>query len=41
MKSYDNPYREDPELAPLKRAGRWIECAFAVVLAFLAVYLSR
>lgn len=41
MNTYENPYREDPELAPLSRTGRFIECAFAVVLAFLAVYLSR
>jgi len=41
MNNYDNPYRDDPELAPLTPAGRFIECAFAVVLAFLAVYLSK
>ena len=41
MNNYDNPYRDDPELAPLTRAGRLMECAFAVVLAFLAVYLSK
>ena len=41
MNTHDNPYRDDPELAPLTRTGRFIECAFAVVLAFLAVYLSK
>jgi hypothetical protein len=41
MNNYDNPYPDDPELAPLTRAGRFIECALAVVLAFLAVYLSK
>jgi hypothetical protein len=41
MNNDHNPYRDDPELAPLTRTGRFIECAFAVVLAFLAVYLSR
>jgi len=41
MENYDNPYRDDPELTPLTRAGRLIECGFAVLLAFLAVYLSR
>ena len=41
MNNYDNPYRDDPELTPLTRAGRFIECTFAVVLAILAVYLSR
>jgi len=41
MNNYDNPYRDDPELAPMTRAGRFIECTFAVVLAILAVYLSK
>ena len=41
MNNYDNPYRDDPELTPLTRAGRFVECTFAVVLAILAVYLSR
>jgi hypothetical protein len=41
MNNYDNPYSDDPELAPLTPAGRLIECVFAVVLAFLAVYLSK
>ena len=41
MNNYTNPYPDGPELAPLTRTGRFIECAFAVVLAFLAVYLSK
>jgi hypothetical protein len=41
MDKYDNPYRDDPELTPLTRAGRLAECAFALLLALLAVYLSR
>jgi hypothetical protein len=41
MYEYKNPYREDPELAPLTRAGRFLECAAAVMLALLAIFLSR
>jgi hypothetical protein len=41
MHPYNNPYREDPELAPLTRTGRVLECAVAVMLALLAIYLSR
>jgi hypothetical protein len=41
MHGYNNPYREDPELAPLTRAGRVLECAVAMMLALLAIYLSR
>ena len=41
MYEYNNPYHEDPELAPLTRAGRFLECAAAVMLALLAIYLSR
>lgn len=41
MERYHNPYRDDPELAPLTRAGRLVECALAMLLAFLAIYLSR
>ena len=38
---YRNPYRDDPELAPLTRGGRFMERALAVMLALLAIYLSR
>ena len=41
MDNYENPYRHDPESVPLTRAGRFAECALAVLFAFLAVYLSR
>src|SRR5687768_1199826 len=41
MQKYENPYRDDPELVPLTRAGRLAECALAVLLALLAIYLSR
>jgi hypothetical protein len=41
MYEYNNPYREDPELAPLTRVGRVLECAAAVMLALLAIILSR
>jgi hypothetical protein len=41
MDNYDNPYRDDPESAPLTRAGRLAECAGAAILALLAFYLSR
>ena len=41
MHKYDNPYRDDPESAPLTRTGRLTECAVSVVLALLAFYLSR
>lgn len=41
MDKNENPYREDPELAPHTRAGRLAECALALLLAVLAVYLSR
>jgi hypothetical protein len=40
MEKYENPYRDDPELAPLTRTGRLAECALAVLLALLAVYLA-
>jgi hypothetical protein len=41
MDNYDNPYRNDPESSPLTRVGRFIECGLALLLAVLAVYLSR
>jgi hypothetical protein len=41
MDKYDNPYRDDPESAPLTRVGRLAECGLALLLALLAVYLSR
>ena len=41
MDNYDNPYRDDPESAPLTRVGRVIECGLALLMAVLAVYLSR
>lgn len=41
MDKYHNPYRDDPESVPLTRVGRLTECALAVLLAVLAVYLSR
>jgi hypothetical protein len=41
MDKYDNPYRDDPESVPLTRVGRLAECALALLLALLAVYLSR
>ena len=41
METYDNPYRDEPAAAPLTRAGRLVECAVALVLTLLAVYLSR
>ena len=41
MHEYTNPYRDDPELAPLTRGGRIMEGAVAVMLALLAIYLSR
>jgi hypothetical protein len=41
MQEYRNPYRDDPELAPLTRSGRFMERAVAVMLALLAIYLSR
>jgi hypothetical protein len=41
MESYKNPYRDDPESVPLTRTGRLTECALAVLLAVLAIYLSR
>jgi hypothetical protein len=37
----DNPYRDDPESVPQTRAGRLVECGIALLLAVLAVYLSR
>jgi len=41
METYDNPYREEPQHAPPTRAGRLTECALALLLTLLAVYLSR
>jgi hypothetical protein len=41
MDNYDNPYRDDPESVPQTRAGRLVECGIALLLAVLAVYLSR
>lgn len=41
MESYANPYREEPPPLPLTRAGRLTECALALILTLLAVYLSR
>lgn len=41
MEMYRNPYRDDPELAPLTRSGRVIECLLTVLLAVLAILLSR
>ena len=41
MQKYDNPYRDDPESAPLTRIGRLTECALSLLLALLAFYLSR
>jgi hypothetical protein len=41
MDEYKNPYHDDPELAPLTRVGRVMECAVAVLLALLAIYVSR
>jgi hypothetical protein len=41
MANYDNPYCNDPESIPLTRVGRLIECGLALLLAVLAVYLSR
>jgi hypothetical protein len=41
MDNYANPYRDDPESLPQTRAGRLIECGVALLLAVLAVYLSR
>lgn len=41
MDQYKNPYHDDPELAPLTRVGRVMECALAVLLALLAIYVSR
>jgi hypothetical protein len=41
MNEYDNPYRDDPEAAPLTRIGRLAECSLVLLLTFLAVYLSR
>ena len=40
MDNYDNPYRDDPQSFPLTPAGRAVECALALLLAVLAVYLS-
>jgi len=41
MDKYENPYRDAPECVPLSRLGRVTECALGVLLALLAVYLSR
>jgi hypothetical protein len=41
MDKYENPYRDAPDCVPLTRAGRLVECALGVLLALLAVYLSR
>jgi hypothetical protein len=41
MDKYENPYRDAPETVPLTRFGRLAECALGILLAFLAVYLSR
>jgi hypothetical protein len=41
METYANPYREDPQPVPLTRAARLTECALALLLTLLAVYLSR
>jgi hypothetical protein len=41
MDNYDNPYRDDPESVSPTRAGRLIECGIALLLAVLALYLSR
>ena len=41
MDNYHNPYRDDPECAPLTRVGRVVECGLALLMAVLAVYLSR
>jgi hypothetical protein len=41
MDRYDNPYRDDPQSAPLTPVGRLIECGLVLLLAVLAVYLSR
>jgi hypothetical protein len=41
MASYNNPYRDDPESAPLTRTGRLAECVLSMALALLAFYLSR
>jgi hypothetical protein len=41
MDKYENPYREVSECAPLTRVGRLAECVLGVLLALLAVYLSR
>ena len=41
MEKYGNPYRDDPESMPLTRVGRLVECSLALLLAVLAVYLSR
>jgi hypothetical protein len=41
MDEYKNPYHDDPELTPLTRVGRVMECAVAVLLALLAIYVSR
>lgn len=41
MDPYKNPYRDDPESVPLTRAGRLTECLLAVLLALLAIYLSK
>jgi hypothetical protein len=41
MDYYDNPYSDDPESFPVTRVGRLIECGLALLLAVLAVYLSR
>ncbi len=41
MASYNNPYRDYPESAPLTRTGRLAECVLSMALALLAFYLSR
>lgn len=41
MENYANPYHEEPQPAPLTRADRLAECALALLLTLLAVYLSR
>jgi hypothetical protein len=41
MEKFDNPYRDDPQLLPPTRAGRLVECGLAVLLALLAVFLSK
>jgi hypothetical protein len=42
MDNQHNPYSaDDPESAPLTRVGRLIECGLALLMAVLALYLSR